>query len=278
MRKDELAAPAAPLPTSVPVICDTCRAAGRAGDPMFSAIPDILAFTPVPRRARVDNWTAEHQRAFIAALAITGSPRQAARALGRHTFGAEQLRKAAGGKSFSEAWDAALDIARERELARIHANLSALSAEQQSAEARAARPTAAAADSGVRAIDPNCDYDPDIHEEDYPEYWESQMAIRHKLTRCRRLLLAMIAGDSEQQQAWETLVGPVDWDKAARLEPQDDEPFADPVKPIVGMPNMRTPDMLLVAEHGLLGDVLGGYDAMADIREALAGKPPSTGE
>jgi hypothetical protein len=62
-----------------------------AGDEAISAIPDLLNFDPVPRRARADGWTAEHQRAFIAALAVTGSARQAARAIGKH---AEQSRLA----------------------------------------------------------------------------------------------------------------------------------------------------------------------------------------
>ena len=92
--------PAPPAPAPIPVVCDQCRATGMAGDSAFSAIPDILDFVPVPRRAHVNNWTAEHQRAFIAALAMTGSPRQAARALGRHMFGAQQMRTARGGKSF----------------------------------------------------------------------------------------------------------------------------------------------------------------------------------
>ena len=45
--------PAVPI---VPVVCDQCRASGIAGDAAFSAIPDILAFVPVPRRAHVNNW------------------------------------------------------------------------------------------------------------------------------------------------------------------------------------------------------------------------------
>ena len=42
-----------------------------AGDETFSGSPDILSFEPVPRRARADGWSPEHQRAFIAALAIS---------------------------------------------------------------------------------------------------------------------------------------------------------------------------------------------------------------
>lgn len=283
MRKDELAAAApipaaAPVPATIPVICDRCRAAGHAGDPVFSAIPDILDFTPVPRRARVGNWTAEHQRAFIAALAITGSPRKAAAALGRHAFGAEQLRKAAGGKSFADAWDAAMDLARERELARIHANLAELSAADNAAHERAPALGRGWGPDGAPS-DPHCDYDPDFHLDDYPEYWEARKSIRLRLTSCRRLLLAKFAGDPQKEWAWEVLVGPVDWEKAKRLEPQDDEPFQDPKDPDANIPNLRQPDMVLAADHGLLGDVLGGHDAMGKLREELANPPlPLAGE
>ena len=108
---------------ALPVVCERCKAEGAAGDDAFAGIPDILAFDPVPRRARADGWRPEHQRAFIAALAITGSPRAAARVIGKHEFGAQSLRKARGGKSFAEAWDAAIDLAREREFARLRENL-----------------------------------------------------------------------------------------------------------------------------------------------------------
>ena len=118
----------------IPVICDRCRTAGQAGDAPFSALADLLAFVPVPRRAHVNGWDEQWQRAFIAALAVTGSPRRAARAIGKHAFGAEQLRKARGGRSFSDAWDAALDVAHERELARLRENLSGLAREQAERE------------------------------------------------------------------------------------------------------------------------------------------------
>ena len=130
MHKSELAANPDLTVATIPVICDKCRETGLAGDEAFSAIPDILNFTPVPRRARADGWKEEHQRAYIAALAITGSPRQAARAIGKHQFGAEQLRNARGGRDFAAAWDAAIDLAREREAFRIHENLAGLTAER----------------------------------------------------------------------------------------------------------------------------------------------------
>ena len=55
--------------STIPVICDRCRKVGYSGDGDFSHLGDLLEFTPVPRKKeRVDGWTAERQRAFIAAL------------------------------------------------------------------------------------------------------------------------------------------------------------------------------------------------------------------
>ena len=126
-----------PQTPHVPVICEQCRAKGMSGDEAFAAIPDLLDFEPVPRRPHANGWTPEHQRAFIAALAITGSPRQAARHIGRAAFGAEQLRMAKGGRSFAAAWDSALEVARDRELAYLHGNLSELARKTEEARAQA---------------------------------------------------------------------------------------------------------------------------------------------
>lgn len=260
--------PASPDPSTplTPVICDRCRAAGMAGDEAFSAIPDILAFAPVPRRAHANGWTAQHQRAFIAALAITGSPRQAARAIGRHQFGAEQLRTAKGGKAFAAAWDAAMELARERETHRIHDNLAELAREREGQLASiGAHPGLVEGPAGGPPH-PDCDYDPDLHTDDYPEYWEAKRSIRQKLIGCRRLLLMLISGDPERRRAWEVLVGPVDWERAERMEAQDDEPVPDPERNPHGMPSMHRPDMVLTVEAGLLPEFTGGRDALAEIR------------
>ena len=64
-----------------PVLCDRCRAEGLAGEAEFAELADLgdlLDFEPVPRRKRANGWDAEVQRAFIVALAVTGSDRQAA--------------------------------------------------------------------------------------------------------------------------------------------------------------------------------------------------------
>ncbi|NYT42029.1 hypothetical protein HZY97_14760 [Sphingomonas sp. R-74633] len=66
-------------------------------------------FTPVPRKYRVDGWTAERQRAFIDALADTGSVKHAARRINMSPEGAYYLRRQPGAEEFRAAWTAALD-------------------------------------------------------------------------------------------------------------------------------------------------------------------------
>lgn len=69
-----------------------------------------LAFTPVPRaKDRSNGWKPEVQRAFIEALADTGSVKAACKAVGRTDHGAYQLRRHPDGAEFAAAWEAALD-------------------------------------------------------------------------------------------------------------------------------------------------------------------------
>jgi hypothetical protein len=68
-------------------------------------LPD---FTPVPRKFRIDGWTDERQRAFVAALAETGSVRSACKRINMAATGAYQLRLHPEAESFRAAWDAAL--------------------------------------------------------------------------------------------------------------------------------------------------------------------------
>lgn len=72
--------------------------------------PDaLLLFTPVPTAYRGANgWTAEVQRAFVAALARTGVVTAAARSVGRSARSAYLLRRRAGeNHPFVRAWEAA---------------------------------------------------------------------------------------------------------------------------------------------------------------------------
>ena len=72
--------------------------------------PD-LDFTPVPRlRRRREGWSAERQRAFIAALALCGTVTMAARAVGSTARSAYRLLDAPGADDFARAWDAAVDL------------------------------------------------------------------------------------------------------------------------------------------------------------------------
>jgi len=63
---------------------------------------------PVPLRRRVDGWTPERQRTFLAALAKTRSVTRAVRAVGLSASGAYRLRDHAGAADFAAAWDEAL--------------------------------------------------------------------------------------------------------------------------------------------------------------------------
>jgi hypothetical protein len=230
-------------PRPIAVVCDQCRATGMAGDPTFAGVPDILDFEPVPRRPHANGWTPERQRAFVAALALTGSRQAAARAIGRHAFGAEQLRKARGGRAFAAACDAALDLCRERELARIHANLGELAAHS--------------ADGDSARFDDDDDADADAAARDYDD---AMANVRRKLVACRRLYLAEISEDEARRAAWEVLCGSVDWDLA-------DQAIAQPGESEVV--NMRTPEMVLTVASGWAGAVFGTPEEKAAVNERM---------
>lgn len=110
----------------LPVICDRCGARGHAGGVDFTQFGDLLDFEPVPRKQpRADGWTPEVQRYFIAALALTGSERQAAQAVGKAPFGVTQLRKAEGNESFMAAYARAMAFYEEEHSRRLSEGLQA---------------------------------------------------------------------------------------------------------------------------------------------------------
>ena len=86
----------------------------RRKDPTETRVPvapdNLPAFEPVPRKYRHDGWTPERQRAFIGALADTGSVSRAARYVNMSPEGAYYLRRRPGAESFPRAWEAALDL------------------------------------------------------------------------------------------------------------------------------------------------------------------------
>ncbi len=83
------------------------------------ARPPLPEFTPVPRKYRHDGWTPERQRAFIGALANTGSVSRAAAMVNMAQTNCYTLRRAPGAESFRRAWEAALDfgVARLKDIA-----------------------------------------------------------------------------------------------------------------------------------------------------------------
>jgi hypothetical protein len=83
------------------------------------ARPPLPDFTPVPRKYRHDGWTPERQRAFIGALADTGSVSRAAAMVNMAQTNCYTLRRAPGAESFRRAWEAALDfgVARLKDIA-----------------------------------------------------------------------------------------------------------------------------------------------------------------
>lgn len=73
---------------------------------------EILAdYAPVALTPRRNGWTADRQRAFIAALAETGSISVACKAAGITARSAFRLRADPRGAGFAAAWDRALEVA-----------------------------------------------------------------------------------------------------------------------------------------------------------------------
>ena len=114
---------------TVPVICDRCRAEGVAGEADFADFGDLLDFEPVPLQvSRVDGYSPEAQRAFIAALSILGSAHRAARAIGKSATGAQRLRQLPGSEGFCRAWERAKAISQEKGTLRLANSLRAVAA------------------------------------------------------------------------------------------------------------------------------------------------------
>ncbi len=90
----------------------------RRKDPAATRLPlphdQLPAFEPVPRKFRHDGWTPERQRAFIGALADTGSVSRAARHVNMSPEGAYYLRRQPGSEQFRRAWEAAQDFGVQR--------------------------------------------------------------------------------------------------------------------------------------------------------------------
>ena len=73
--------------------------------------PAAYDWVPVLRKPRVDGWSPQRQRAFIGALADSGSVRRAADVVGMDTSSAYRLRRSSEGAAFAAAWDSAIQQA-----------------------------------------------------------------------------------------------------------------------------------------------------------------------
>lgn len=200
--------------SSIPVICDRCRQLGTAGAGDFSHLGDLLDFAPVPRRKeRVDGWNAEKQRAFIAALAATGSKRRAAMAIGMAAYGVDQLLKAAGSDSFKAAFDRAMAIARQGGTMRIARGV---------ADA-AARSAYLAPRSGLRDHPPEDDGVDDERKMELVRTLAARFMKKVAVEREARLAGEIVAADFYLRQVtflevlFDLAVGGFGWDPAAIL-------------------------------------------------------------
>jgi hypothetical protein len=229
----------------------------RPEDPELEA---LLNFEPVPRKVkRPDGWTPKLQRQFIRLIVETGSPQRAAAAMGKKLSGIEALYRREGAESFRAAWDGAVDLATDRELAK--ASAPPFTGEIPGIARRTgARPGAEAGPLPGQVLNEHGEWEDE--ESIMRRVDEARDSISLKLLNCRRLYLQEISGSPGKRAAFEILTElPIHWEKAERLEPQDDEPWA--------IPNMREPDMLLTAENGWMGDMAHGPDKMAELRKAV---------
>lgn len=227
--------------------------------------PEILAlldFEPVPRKfERDDGWSPALQRRFIANLALTGSPGKACEALGKRRSGIDKLAKLEGAESFRAAWARAVEIAQERKAAEIEArHAGAADIKLPFVDhRRKASPPPGPSGEGLpgQVLNEHGEW------EDEGSYLrrgeEAKDSICNKLRRSRRLFLYEISDSPVMRAAFEILTDlPVDWEKAAKMQPQDEEPWR--------RPNMHQRDMLLTAEDGWLGgELVHGPDRKAEL-------------
>lgn len=211
--------------------------------PGHPAIPD---FTPVPRRHRTDGWTPERQRAFIEALAETGSVKSAAHRINMSPEGAYYLRRQPGAETFAAAWEAALDFGVQRladvalERAVDGVPVPVFWKGEQVGERRAyndrllmfmlrkrlPRRYGDVSEAGISPAD----------EEKLRAEWESERAdaefevkftaadmVRRNIDLMRLHFLKDCGKSPERRAAWELLAGPTDWDKVHAARTVDDD-------------------------------------------------------
>ncbi len=233
------------------------------GDPEIAA---LLDFEPVPRKVVVEGgWDPESQREFIARCATHGSVNRACTEMGKHRTGLTKLQNSPGAKGFREALDGAVALSKRRRAEAAAAMKVAPRTKLPTVDLRRKWP------ADTLPLAPPHQREGVVNE--YGE-WEDDDAferrheeamdrMRGRLLNARRLYLSEICDSPGKRAAFEILTNyEVDWDKARRLQPQDDEP--------VNRCNQRQTDMILTAESGWSWGEWGfGEDKMSELRRAL---------
>jgi hypothetical protein len=230
-----------------------------AADP---EIAPLLDFEPVPRKIEVpDGWSPDKQREVIARLAVHGSANRACDEMGMHRTGLTKLYKSPRAKGFRAAWENAVALAKRRREQREAAGFVAAGAMPLTIDGRRKRLASTAGPLPGQVMNEHGEWEEEASFLARAE--EAKDSIRMKLLRCRRLYLAEISGAAGQRAAFEILTErAIDWDKAARLEPQADEPWK--------RVNQREADMVLTAENGWSAGEIGyGEDRKAELRRAV---------
>ncbi len=263
---DNLEGPAAPGSGTpphhdpLPQVESEQTVADLTADPEIAA---LLDFDPVPRKIEVaGGWTPDKQREFIARLAVHGSPNGACDEMGMHRTGVTKLYKSPFGASFRESWHGAVALATSRQAQRAPRVPISGSTVPPSLDHRFKDRTSNA--DGPLPGQVLNEFGEWEDEDSYARRGEEAIdSIRAKLVRARRLYLGEISSCPGKRAAFEILTElPVDWDKAAKLEPQPFEPWT--------RTNQRQPDMLLTAESGWsFGEWGYGPDKKAEARRVL---------
>jgi hypothetical protein len=229
-----------------------------AADPEIAA---LLDFDPARRKIeRPDGWTADLQRELIARIADTGSPGHACDAMDKNLSGAKHLYRTDGADSFRAAWKAAIGLAAERKRAERAATIRH-PVDVPGIERPRKSPAEPDGPLPGQIVNEFGEWE---HEDSYARRGEdARDSISNKLLNARRLYLREIAGSPGKRAAFEILTEyEVDWDKAEKLEAQDDEPW--------NRANQRQPDMILTAESGWsFGEWGYGEDKKRALQEAL---------
>ena len=229
-------------------------------DPIIAA---LLNFEPAPRQnKRKNGWTPALQRMFIAELAQTGSPNLAAEALGKSRYGVEKVSKSEGAEGFRAAWDAAVALYEERDAQAVVVRSDGAEGRPPFVDRRRRNnPSPSAPWLEGQVLNEYGEWEDENSIVRRAE--EARNSVTRKVLNARRHYLHEISGCPGKRAAFEMLTDlPIDWDKAARFEPQEDEPFRTVV-------SMRSPEMLLTAENGWMGDVVHGRDKKAELKKQI---------